>query len=104
MSMRRKIAREIARNRLKDAGFEKVNRRLDATAEGKKKRSLKQRKKIGPDAWKKDPPVWRRVLTGDLEEKAVEAWKKASMHRAIRSQSRRIAKKRKLVKVSEAAS
>ena len=43
MSMRRKIAREIARNRLKDAGYERVNKRIGMTAGGKREHEMEDK-------------------------------------------------------------
>ena len=97
MSMRSTIARNIARERLKDAGYERVNRRMSMSTGGR--RQLKLTKKTmssGKRRWyiqarlHLDPPVWRRVFDGDLEKEAVKAWKKASLRRGLANQARKV--------------
>lgn len=101
MSMIRKMQREIARQRLTDSGYDRVNRRLDWTKEGRNKRDAEEKYHRG---WKtsrrraaflrkrreQDPPVWRRILWGDLEKKAVMAGKRASLKRAIESERKKM--------------
>ena len=114
MSMRRKIAREIARNRLKDAGYERVNKRIGMTAGGKREHEMEDkmhgnsRSSARKRAWlsemrKKNPPVWRRVLYGDLAKAAENACKKASLHRALQKQSIQVMKHRKIRKITKPA-
>ena len=97
MSMRRTIARNIARERLKDAGYERVNRRMSMSTGGR--RRLKLARKIMSGRKRRwyiqyrlhmDPPVWRRVFDGDLEKEAVKAWKKASLRRELANQARKV--------------
>jgi len=107
MSMIRKMQREIARQRLMDAGYDRVNRRLGWTKEGANKRDAEEKYHRG---WKtsrrraaflrkrleQDPPAWRRILWGDLKKKAVEAEKKASLKRAIESEKKKMQKKHRV--------
>ena len=97
MSMRRTIARNIARERLKDAGYERVNRRMNMSTGGRRRLKLtKKTMSSGKRRWyiqarlHLDPPVCRRVFDGDLEKEAVKAWKKASFHRGLASQARKV--------------
>lgn len=104
MSMTRTIARNIARNRLMDAGYERVNKRLSMTAGGGAKhaqiveRTHRGRKNSRRRAAyiaairKDDPQIWRRILFGDLAKKAVEISKKASFKRALENQARKVRK------------
>ena len=107
MSMIRASKRNIARNRMKDAGYDKVNRRMSMTSGGAKqhikmverthrgqKNSRKRRAYIDK-VRAADPQIWRRVFSGDLEKKAVEAWKTASFRRAIASEARKMEAKRR---------
>lgn len=72
MGMIRILKRSIAKARLKDAGYERINKRM------------------GMRAAKYDPPVWRRVTEGDLAEKAEEASKKASLKRKIADEAKKM--------------
>ena len=97
MSMRRTIARNIARERLKDAGYERVNRRMSMSTGGRRRLKLtKKTMSSGKRRWyiqarlHLDTPVWRRVFNGDLEKEAVKAWKKASFHRELARQARKV--------------
>ena len=107
MSMIRAIKRNIARNRLKDAGYERVNKRMSMTSGGTKqhirmverthrgRKDSRMRRVYIDKVRAADPQIWRRVFSGDLEKKAVEAWKHASFRRAIASEARKMeAKKR----------
>lgn len=105
MSMIRKIQREIARNRLADAGYDKVNKRLGMTGKGRASdvntmlsqrrgfRNSRMARKFATRLWKDLPPVWKRVLVGDLAEQAEQASKKASMKREIAYEKRKMERK-----------
>ena len=102
MSMHRTFARNIARNRLIDAGFERPNKRMGMTSGGKRGyidtemsqrrgwKNSRMARKMERKLRAKDPAVWRRALYGDLAKKFEEAWKKASFLRALGSQARKV--------------
>ena len=102
MSLTRSIARNIARNRLIDAGYERPNKRLSMTAKGGKKhaqaveryhkgRKTSRRRRAYIEMIRKaDPQIWRRILYGDLSKKAIEISKKASIRRALAIQARKV--------------
>lgn len=104
MSMTRTIARNIARNRLMDAGYERVNKRLSMTASGGAKharmverthrgrKSSRRRAAYITKIRKNDPQIWRRILFGDLAKKAVKISKKASFKRALENRARKVHK------------
>ena len=92
MSMIRKMQREIARQRLMDAGYDRVNRRLDWRKTSQRKTS-RRRASFLRKCLEQNPPVWRRILWGDLAKKAVEAEKKAALKRAIESEKKKMQKK-----------
>ena len=112
MSMTRTIAREIAKNRLKDAGYDRVNKRIGMTAGGRREHEMEEKMHgsgTRPSRMKmaflakqreKNPQVWRRVLYGDLAKAAENAWKKASLHRALRNQAVQVMKHRKIRKIT----
>ncbi len=102
MSLTRSIARNIARNRLIDAGYERPNKRLSMTAQGGKKhaqaveryhkgrKNSRRRLAYIEMIRKDDPQIWRRILYGDLAKKAEEISKKASIRRALAIQARKV--------------
>ena len=102
MSMTRSIARNIARNRLIDAGYERPNKRMSMTAKGGRKHAQaveryhkgrkNSRKRLAYIAKirEEDPQIWRRILYGDLSKKAIEISKKASIRRALAIQARKV--------------
>lgn len=102
MSLTRSIARNIARNRLIDAGYERPNKRLSMTAQGGKKhaqaveryhrgrKNSRRRLAYIEMIRKADPQIWRRILYGDLSKKAIEISKKASIRRALAIQARKV--------------
>lgn len=109
MGMMRSLKRSIAKARLKDAGYDRVNKRISVTAGGVKKRRAEERGRRGRlksrtrDAYfqmrrKEDPPVWRRVTEGDLAKKASEASRKAWFHRNIANEAKKMQKKQAHVK------
>lgn len=91
--MIRSIRRNIARNRMKDMGFDRVNRRMGIRNGIKGNRLLRRQVRNGmktPAArdrlagyLKAHPPVWKRVLEGDLRERAVAAEKAESRKRKM---------------------
>ena len=93
--MIRTIKRNMARNRLKDMGYDKVNKRMGIRNGLKGNRVLRRQirngQKTGPGRdrlgvfLKEHPAVWQRVLDGDLAKKAVAAEKAASRQRKINS-------------------
>lgn len=104
MGMMRSLQRNIARARLTDAGYDRVNKRMSMTAGGSHKREAEERGHRGrKDSRKRrafldnrrklDPPVWRRVTEGDLARKAEEASKKASLRRLIAFEGKKMRKK-----------
>lgn len=106
MSMIRSLKRNIAKGRLQDAGYDRVNKRMSMTAGGSHKREAEERGTRGrrnsrmrsaflEKRRKNDPPVWRRVTEGDLAKKAEEAVKKASLRRAIASEKKKMERKRR---------
>lgn len=86
MSMQRSIARNIAKNRLIDAGYERPGKRLSITANGRYKRAeenvhrgrknSRKRTEFFNKIRRLDPPTWRRVFDGDLSKKFAENSKK----------------------------
>ena len=86
MSMQRSIARNIAKNRLIDAGYERPGKRLSITANGRYKRAEENVHRGRKNSRKRmaffnkirrlDPPTWRRVFCGDLSKKFAENSKK----------------------------
>lgn len=101
-SMKRTILRNIARNRLIDAGYERPNKRLSMTAKGGRKHAQAveryhrgwktSRKRLAYINMirKEDPQIWRRVLCGDLSRKFRENSKKVSLRRALAAQALKI--------------
>lgn len=101
MSMKRTIARNIVRNRLIDAGYERPNKRMGMTAGGRGQitTAMRQRKGLPNSRMakrfekklrEKDPQIWKRVLNGDLSKKFRENSKKVSLKRAIAIQAKRM--------------
>ncbi len=102
MSMKRTILRNIARNRLIDAGYERPNRRMAMTAHGKRgyidtvmsqrkgRPNSRMAKKFGESLRAADPQIWKRVAFGDLSRKFRENSKKVSLRRALAAQARKI--------------
>ena len=102
MSMKRTIARNIARNRLIDAGYERPNKRMAMTAEGGKhaidikinqrkgRPNSRMAKKFERKLRDANPPIWKRVLCGDLSKKFKENSKKVSFRRALANQERKV--------------
>ena len=115
MSMQRSIARNIARNRLIDAGYERPNKRMSITAQGGAgKRQMDERSHRGRKNSRKrreflvmvrrlDPPTWRRVLTGDISRKFEENSKKVWFKRGLANQEKRVHKKRRAMVATELA-
>lgn len=102
MSMTRTIARNIARNKLKDAGYERPNKRLGMTAGGNRgyidtmmsqrhgRKNSRKGKAFEAKIRENDPPVWRRILYGDLKDKFEASFRKASVNRAIGFQVKKV--------------
>lgn len=102
MSMQRSIARNIARNRLKDAGYDRPNKRLGMSNGGKSgyidtvmsqrkgRRNSRMAKKFEAKLRASDPPVWKRVVFGDLKKKFEEASKRANLRRGLAIQARKV--------------
>ena len=107
MSMQRPLARNMARERLADAGYERPNRRMSVTSQGgAKKRQMDEqshrgrknsrRRKAFLSAMRRlDPPVWRRVFNGDISKKFDENSKKVWFKRGLAIQEKRVHRKRK---------
>lgn len=107
MSMQRTIARNIARNRLIDAGYERPNKRMGITSQGGAgKRQMDERSHRGRknsrrrraflEAMRRlDPPTWRRVFNGDISKKFAENSKKVWFRRELAIQEKRVHRKRK---------
>lgn len=105
MSMQRSIARNIAKNRLVDAGYERPGKRLSITANGRYKRAEENVHRGRKNSRKRtaffnkirrlDPPTWRRVFNGDLSKKFLENSKKVWFRRELAIQEKRVHKKRK---------
>lgn len=104
MGMMRSLKRGIAKARLAEAGYDRVNKRMSVTAEGAKKRQAEERnhgsrrKSRTINAFfqkrrEEDPPVWRRVTEGDLAKKAEEASKKVWLKRNIANEAKKMRKK-----------
>lgn len=91
--MIRSIKRNMARNRLKDMGYDKVNKRMGIRNDLKGNRVSRVQIRNGMktpasrDRLSKfldeHPAVWKRVLVGDLAKKAKAAEKAASRQRKI---------------------
>lgn len=104
MSMTRTIARNIARNHLIDAGYERPNKRLSMTAQGGAKHAqMVERTHRGRKNSRKrmdyirkirenDPQIWRRILYGDLAKKIEPIVRKANLRRGLAIQARKIHK------------
>ena len=102
MSMHRAIARNIARERMIDSGIDRPNKRMSRTGQGGERhgemldkahrgRKNSRRKKAFLEMMRrKDPPVWKRIVCGDLADDAVKAWKKASFRRGLANQERKV--------------
>ena len=102
MSMQRSIARNIARNQLIDNGYERPNKRLGMTANGKRgyidtqisqrrgRKNSTMAKKLEGKMRMADPQIWKRVLCGDLKEKFKKAVEKANLRRALARQARKV--------------
>lgn len=110
--MARSIQRNMARQRLEDAGYERVNKRLGVTmgksrqAEASEKyhrgrKNSRRRAAYLAKMRKAFPPVWRRVTEGDLAKKAVKAFKKASLNRAMACEMKRQARRMKATEVGK---
>lgn len=104
MSMTRTIARNIARNHLIDAGYERPNKRLSMTAGGGAKhaqmverthrgrKNSRKRAAYVAKIRKDDPQIWRRILFGDLAKKMEPIVRKANLRRGLAIQARKIHK------------
>lgn len=105
MSMQRTIARNMARERLADSGYERPNRRMSVTSQGgAKKRQLDEQSHRGRKNSRRrkaflsamrhlDPPVWRRVLDGDISGKFENYQKKIWLKRELAIQAKRVHRK-----------
>lgn len=103
MSMQRAIARNIAKNRLIDAGYERPGKRLSITANGRYKRAeenvhrgrknSRTRRAFFNKIRRLDPPTWRRVFCGDLSKKFSENSKKIWAARGKVTDAKRARKK-----------
>lgn len=106
MSMQRSIARNIARNRLIDAGYERPNKRLGITAQGgagkrqmdekshRGRKNSRRRRAFLEKMRRLDPPTWRRVFNGDISKKFRENSKKVWFKRGLAIQEKRVHKQR----------
>ena len=91
--MIRTIKRNMARNRLKDMGYDRVNKRMGIRNGMKGNRVLRRQVRNGQKSptgrdrlgvfLKEHPAIWQRVLNGDLAKRAVIAEKAASRQRKI---------------------
>ena len=91
--MIRTIKRNMARNRLKDMGYDRVNKRLGYRNGLKGGRVMRKQIRNGmKTAGGRDrlnrflaehPAIWERVLVGDLRKKAIAAERAASRQRKI---------------------
>ena len=91
--MIRTIKRNMARNRLKDMGYDRVNKRLgyrNGLNGGRLRRATvrvntrtRRRRAVWETFLKEHPALWQRVLAGDLQKKAIEAERAASRQRKI---------------------
>ena len=102
MSMQRSIARNIARNRLKDAGYDRPNKRLGMSNGGKSgyidtvmsqrkgRKNSRTARRFETKLRAGDPPVWKRVIFGDLKKKFEEASKRANLRRELAIQARKV--------------
>lgn len=102
MSIQRSIARNIARNRLIDAGYERPNKRMAMSAGGKRgyiKTVISQRKGLKNSRMARafeeklresDPPIWRRVLCGDLSKEFAENSAHVWFKRGLYTQAKRV--------------
>lgn len=101
-SMVRTIARNIARNALIDNGYERPNKRLGMTVNGKRgyidmtisqrrgRKNSAMAKKLEGKMRISDPQVWKRILCGDLKTKFKKGVEKANLRRALARQVRKI--------------
>lgn len=106
MSMQRSIARNIARNRLIDAGYERPNKRMSITAQGgagkrqmdekfhRGRKNSRRRRAFLESLRRLDPPTWRRVFSGDISKKFAENQKKVWFKRGLANQEKRVHKQR----------
>lgn len=94
MSLKRTWARNIARNRLADADFDHVNKRLGMRNDGSRisRRKLKRwmKTKAGTRRFnaysRKYHPLWMRVTIGDLSDRALKAQIRAgAVREAVRN-------------------
>ena len=91
--MIRTIKRNIARNLLKDMGYDQVNRRLGYRNGLKNGRVTNVQIRNGMKTpasrdrlnkfLKEHPAVWQRVLYGDLKERAQKSFMAASRRRKV---------------------
>lgn len=91
--MLRSIKRNIAKNRMKDAEVDKVNRRMsirqnrtDAPSRikiAKMSKTAQGRRKLAV-IFRKNPPMWKSVLTGEFRKEADKAFIKKSQEREFR--------------------
>lgn len=87
--MLRTWKREIARNRLKDMGADHVNRRMGHRKEETLEHEViakMQKTAQGRDRLKRildaNPPLWKRVISGDLKKDGDKAfWKRSEQRR-----------------------
>ena len=91
--MIRAIERNIARNRMKDMGFDKINKRMNTPMNPDKMPLPKVKKRMQRTAVgrrklevirKENMPLWKRVLWGEYRESSEKAEKKASYERMVR--------------------
>lgn len=102
MGMIRTIERNMARNRMKDAGYDKVNRRMGMTAgngrmqaraaerDWRGRKNSRKKFAVVAKIRESDPPIWKRILWGDLEKKTEDVRKKEKMKRALANQVRKL--------------
>ena len=86
--MLRSIKRNIARNRMKDMGIDHINHKMahrqndtliKNTVQALQKTRNGRRRLIA--IYAKNPPIWKRIIEGDLKKTADKSWNQASIKR-----------------------
>ena len=104
--MIRTIERNMARSRMKDMGFDKINKQMHTPYGPKTYPSPKAFRRL-QKTWKgrkllasireENMPLWKRILWGEYRESSVKAEKKASYNRMVRRHPEKAKKPERII-------
>lgn len=102
--MLRKIKREIAKGRMRDMGLDQINRRMSIRKDDTLVKNCvlaMQKTKNGRrrliNIYAKNPPIWKRIIEGDLKKEGDRAFARASLERGGDPYCRKGSKKSKRI-------